>query len=108
MIEQQTEITPAMRAILVDWLVEVVEEYKLSQQTLFLAVSYVDRILAKMLVMRSQLQLVGVSCLILASYVFRAPRFFLFLAPNVLRWTIDRTFALPSLLILTTHFCRNH
>lgn len=75
MIEQQTEITPGMRAILVDWLVEVVEEYKLTQQTLFLAVSYVDRILAKMLVLKSQLQLVGVSCLILASYVVPARTF---------------------------------
>ena len=31
------------RSILVDWLVEVGEEYKLQTETLFLAVSYIDR-----------------------------------------------------------------
>ena len=39
----QKDITPHMRAILVDWLIEVAEEYKLSSETLYLAVSYIDR-----------------------------------------------------------------
>lgn len=42
----QKDITSNMRAILVDWLVEVAEEYKLSSETLYLAVSYIDRYLA--------------------------------------------------------------
>lgn len=66
-VELQTEITPAMRAILVDWLVEVAEEYKLTQQTLFLAVNYVDRVLAKLVVLRHHLQLIGIACLLIAS-----------------------------------------
>jgi hypothetical protein len=40
---KQTDITHTMRSILVDWLVEVGEEYKLQTETLFLAVSYIDR-----------------------------------------------------------------
>ena len=32
-----------MRQILVDWLVEVSEEYKLQTETLHLAVNYIDR-----------------------------------------------------------------
>jgi cyclin A len=36
-------ITRAKRAMLVDWLVEVTEDFKLLADTLHLAVSYVDR-----------------------------------------------------------------
>lgn len=36
---KQQDINPAMRAILVDWLVEVAEEYKLHTETLFACVS---------------------------------------------------------------------
>jgi cyclin-A len=35
---KQVDVTPAMRAILVDWLVEVAEEYKLTTDTLFVCV----------------------------------------------------------------------
>jgi hypothetical protein len=34
----QTDITGHMRAILIDWLVEVAEEYKLMQETLYTTV----------------------------------------------------------------------
>jgi len=64
---QQREINSSMRAILVDWLVEVAEEYKLSSETLYLGVCYLDRYLSKRSVARSKLQLVGVACLLLAS-----------------------------------------
>ena len=56
-----------MRAILVDWLVEVSTEYKLNTQTLFLAVNYIDRFLSCMSVNRSKLQLVGTCCMYIAS-----------------------------------------
>ncbi|KAG5048189.1 hypothetical protein JHK85_009292 [Glycine max] len=39
----QKIVTPTMRGILVDWLVEVAEEYKLLSDTLHLSVSYIDR-----------------------------------------------------------------
>ena len=42
-MSKQPDITHSMRAILVDWLVEVAEEYKLQTETLYLAVSYIDR-----------------------------------------------------------------
>lgn len=56
-----------MRAILVDWLVEVAEEYKLCADTLYLTVNYIDRFLSKHVVSRSQLQLVGVACMWVAA-----------------------------------------
>ena len=56
-----------MRSILVDWLVEVAEEYKLHTETLYLAVSYIDRFLSYMSVQRSKLQLVGTACMFIAA-----------------------------------------
>lgn len=56
-----------MRCILVDWLVEVAEEYKLHRETLFLAVNYIDRFLSKISVLRGKLQLVGAASMFLAS-----------------------------------------
>ena len=63
----QPDIMPPMRAILVDWLVEVAQEYKLHSETLFQAVGLVDRYLSVTPVTRNHLQLVGVSCMLLAS-----------------------------------------
>ena len=40
---KQLDITVDMRAILVDWLVEVAEEFKLEQQTFYMALTIVDR-----------------------------------------------------------------
>lgn len=53
--------------MLVDWLVAVAEEYKLLPDTLFLTISYVDRFLSMHAVARQKLQLLGVSCMLVAS-----------------------------------------
>lgn len=45
-MEFQQEINERMRAILVDWLVEVHDKFKLTQETLYLAISILDRYLA--------------------------------------------------------------
>jgi len=66
-MSKQTDITHSMRSILVDWLVEVGEEYKLNTETLYLAVSYIDRFLSFMSVQRAKLQLVGTAAMFIAS-----------------------------------------
>jgi len=63
----QEDITLNMRSILVDWLVEVSEEYKLLPDTLHLAVALLDRFLLLEIISRKSLQLVGVSCMFIAS-----------------------------------------
>ncbi|CAA7048012.1 unnamed protein product [Microthlaspi erraticum] len=63
----QNDLTPNMRGVLVDWLVEVAEEYKLVSDTLYLTVSYVDRFLSSKPINRQRLQLVGVSAMLIAS-----------------------------------------
>ncbi|KAH9320179.1 hypothetical protein KI387_021948, partial [Taxus chinensis] len=63
----QQEINSNMRGILVDWLVEVAEEYKLVPDTLYLTVSYIDRFLSANVVNRQKLQLLGITCMLVAS-----------------------------------------
>ncbi|KAG9440306.1 hypothetical protein H6P81_020471 [Aristolochia fimbriata] len=63
----QNDVTANMRGILVDWLVDVAEEYKLVPDTLYLTVSYVDRYLSKHPINRQKLQLLGVTCMLIAS-----------------------------------------
>lgn len=58
-MEHQSDINSAMRTILIDWLIEVADEYKLNDETLFLCVQYVDRFLSTVNVTRSKLQLLG-------------------------------------------------
>ncbi|XP_055792826.1 cyclin-A1 [Salvelinus fontinalis] len=66
-MRKQPDITNCMRVILVDWLVEVGQEYKLCGETIYLAVNYMDRFLSCMSVLRGKLQLVGTAALLLAA-----------------------------------------
>jgi len=66
-MKKQTDINCNMRMILIDWLVEVAEEYKLMPQTLYLTVNYIDRFLSCMSVIRGKLQLVGTACMLVAA-----------------------------------------
>jgi len=68
---QGCSINEKMRAVLVDWLVEVQIQFKLLQETLFSTISIVDRFLAVegLTITRSKLQLVGVAAMFLASKV---------------------------------------
>ena len=63
----QPEITNKMRSILVDWLVSVHCQYRLSPETLYLTINIIDRYLNKVAVPRTKLQLVGATALLIAS-----------------------------------------
>ncbi|KAF2291359.1 hypothetical protein GH714_023207 [Hevea brasiliensis] len=63
----QKDINSSMRAILIDWLVEVAEEYRLVPDTLFLTVNYIDRYLSGNVMNRQRLQLLGVACMMIAA-----------------------------------------
>eukprot|EP00747_Dinoflagellata_sp_TGD_P216288 gnl/TRDRNA2_/TRDRNA2_88863_c0_seq1.p1 gnl/TRDRNA2_/TRDRNA2_88863_c0~~gnl/TRDRNA2_/TRDRNA2_88863_c0_seq1.p1 ORF type:complete len:540 (-),score=104.43 gnl/TRDRNA2_/TRDRNA2_88863_c0_seq1:86-1651(-) len=66
-MESQTDINGKMRAILVDWLVEVHMKYRLRVETLFLAVHLIDRYLSRKSIARRRLQLVGVAAMFVAA-----------------------------------------
>ncbi|KAF3788310.1 putative cyclin-A3-1 [Nymphaea thermarum] len=63
----QHDVTANMRSMLVDWLVEVAEEYTLLPDTLHLTIAYLDRFLSSNALYRQKLQLLGVSCMLIAS-----------------------------------------
>ena len=66
-MSSQKDITPSMRAILVDWLIEVQENFELFHETLYLAVQLTDHYLSISEVRREYLQLVGATCMLIAS-----------------------------------------
>ncbi|XP_015573777.1 cyclin-A2-4 [Ricinus communis] len=63
----QRDITQSMRGILIDWLVEVSEEYKLVADTLYLTVYLIDWFLSQNYIERQRLQLLGITCMLIAS-----------------------------------------
>ncbi|VVB14054.1 unnamed protein product [Arabis nemorensis] len=63
----QRDINQDMRRILVDWLVEVSEDYKLVPDTFYLTVNLIDRFLSNIYIERHRLQLLGVTCMLIAS-----------------------------------------
>ena len=66
----QSQITPKMRAILLDWMTEVCAELALKRETLYLAVSYVDRLLStKQNVGKDEFQLVGLATMSIAAEI---------------------------------------
>jgi len=52
-----------MRMILVDWLIDVSVHFEITTETLHYAISLIDRTLSVMNIERSNLQLVGVTCM---------------------------------------------
>jgi len=73
-IQSQPEINENMRAILVDWLVEVQESFELNHETLYTAVKMVDIYLSKKQVKKEDLQLIGATtCLIACKVDERIP-----------------------------------
>jgi cyclin B len=66
-MKNQTDITEKMRAILVDWLIGVHMEFKLSHETLYLSVYMIDKYLESKVISRTKLQLLGITALFSAS-----------------------------------------
>ncbi|WOL16781.1 G2/mitotic-specific cyclin-2-like isoform X2 [Canna indica] len=65
-MSNQFDINEKMRAVLIDWLIEVHHKFELMDETLFLTVNIIDRFLARQTVGRKKLQLVGVTAMLLA------------------------------------------
>ncbi|KAL8489270.1 hypothetical protein ACS0TY_025247 [Phlomoides rotata] len=66
-MDSQPDINERMRAILIDWLVQVHYKFELSPETLYLTVNIIDRYLASKTTSRKELQLVGLSAMLVAS-----------------------------------------
>uniref|UniRef100_A0A7N2KL06 B-like cyclin n=1 Tax=Quercus lobata TaxID=97700 RepID=A0A7N2KL06_QUELO len=65
-MDSQPEINARMRSILIDWLTEVHRKFELMPETLYLIINIVDRYLSRTFVSRRELQLVGISSMLIA------------------------------------------
>ncbi|CAD7693477.1 unnamed protein product [Nyctereutes procyonoides] len=61
------EVTGNMRAILIDWLVQVQMKFRLLQETMYMTLSIIDRFMQNNCVPKKMLQLVGVTAMFIAS-----------------------------------------
>ncbi len=70
-LKRHLNIEPQMRAILLDWLVEISYAYRLHRETWYLAIEYMDRFLtcSKQQMRVDRLQLIGMTSLFLAAKV---------------------------------------
>ncbi|XP_039736678.1 G1/S-specific cyclin-E1 isoform X1 [Pteropus medius] len=67
-LQRHPLLQPKMRAILLDWLMEVCEVYKLHRETFYLAQDFFDRYMATQQdVVKTLLQLIGISSLFIAA-----------------------------------------
>lgn len=66
-MDTQPEINAKMRMILLDWLIEVHRKFELMPETLYLTIIIVDRYLSVKAVRKKELQLVGISAMLIAS-----------------------------------------
>ena len=66
-MKHQVNLEWRMRGILVDWLIEVHAKFRLLPETLFLCVNLIDRFLSARSIGMENLQLVGVTALLIAS-----------------------------------------
>lgn len=64
---EQTQLKPKMRSILVDWLVEMHQKFRLLPETLFLAINIMDRFMSVEVVQIDKLQLLATGSLFIAA-----------------------------------------
>ena len=62
----QYEINEIMRAILIDWIIDIHLKFKLRQETLFMTIWLIDTYLSYAIVPREKFQLLGITCLLIS------------------------------------------
>ncbi|XP_048324061.2 G2/mitotic-specific cyclin S13-7 [Ziziphus jujuba] len=62
----QKDVNSKMRSILIDWLMDVHKRFELMPETIYLTVNIIDRYLSMKNISRKELQLVGISSMIIA------------------------------------------
>ena len=65
-MKMQNDINEQMRAILIDWLIEVHYRFRLKSETLFQTVWIIDTYLSKYPIIRARLQLLGIASLLIS------------------------------------------
>lgn len=66
---QQLSVTPSMRKIVAEWMLEVIHEQQSQPEVFCLAMNMLDRFLSLCPVLKAQLQLLGSVCLLISSKI---------------------------------------
>nr|POE55487.1 putative cyclin-b3-1 [Quercus suber] len=105
----QTDITAHMRGILINWLIEVHFKFDLMQETLYLMVTLLDRYLSQASVKKNEMQLVGLTALLLASKYedFWHPRVKDLISISAESYTRDQMLAMERLILKQLKFRLN-
>ncbi|XP_039685593.1 putative cyclin-B3-1 isoform X2 [Medicago truncatula] len=105
----QTEITPHMRGVLVNWLIEVHFKYDLMPETLYLTVTLLDQYLSQVHIKTSDMQLVGLTSLLLASKYedFWHPRVKDLISISAESYTRDQMLGMEKLILRKLKFRLN-
>ncbi|AFP65221.1 cyclin B (nucleomorph) [Chroomonas mesostigmatica CCMP1168] len=105
-MKYQSDINLKMRAILIDWLIDVHLKFKLNPKTLFMSMNILDRFLSSKKIIRQKLQLLGVTTLLVASKYeeIYAPetRDFVYISDNV--YSQEDIFKMESLICTALKF----
>ncbi|KAK1279838.1 putative cyclin-B3-1 [Acorus gramineus] len=102
----QTDVTPRLRGILINWLIEVHHKFQLMEETLFLMVELNDRFLSMVSIDKDQLQLVGLTALLLASKYedFWHPKIKDLISISANAYTRDQMLAMEKLILRKLKF----
>ncbi|THG10438.1 hypothetical protein TEA_003236 [Camellia sinensis var. sinensis] len=105
----QTEITPEMRGILINWLIEVHLKFDLMQETLYLTVTLLDQYLSLVTIKKNEMQLVGLTALLLASKYedFWHPRVLDLISISVESYTRDQMLGMEKAMLKKLKFRLN-
>ena len=84
--KNQPEINEKMRAILIDWLIDVNNKFNFREETLFITINIIDNYLSKKKIKRCNLQLLGVTSLFIAckqnEIIFRRLKEYAYITDN--------------------------
>ncbi|KAL5813310.1 hypothetical protein ACOSQ3_028260 [Xanthoceras sorbifolium] len=105
----QTDITPHMRDILINWLIEVHFKFELMHETLYLMVTLLDHYLSQVKIKKSEMQLVGLTALLLASKYedFWHPRVKDLISISAESYTRNQMLGMEKLMLRTLKFRLN-
>ncbi|XP_054159568.1 G1/S-specific cyclin-D2-like [Oppia nitens] len=90
----QSEVEPNMRKIVSNWMLEVCEETNCEEVVFPVAMNFLDRFLVSTDIRKSQLQLVGVVCLLIASKLRQCQT----LEPHVLSYFTDYSVTVEEII----------
>ncbi|XP_020202446.1 putative cyclin-B3-1 [Cajanus cajan] len=105
----QTDITPHLRGILINWLIEVHFKFDLMPETLYLTVTLLDQYLSQVTIKKTVMQLVGLTALLLASKYedFWHPRVKDLISISAESYTRDQMLGMEKLMLRKLKFRLN-